>query len=96
MAKKPAEKVEFNYEGTNRGGAKVKGSIYALTDTLAKNSLRKQGINPLRVKKKPQPLFGGAKKITPARYRDLRPPDGNHDAGGCTAGTVLRNHRPGS
>jgi len=66
MAKKPAEKVEFNYEGTNRGGSKVKGTIYALSDTHAKSSLRKQGINPLRVRKKPQPLFGGAKKITPA------------------------------
>jgi len=53
-----AEKVEFTYEGTNRGGAKVKGEIYALSDTLAKNELRKQGINPLKVKKKPKPLFG--------------------------------------
>jgi type IV pilus assembly protein PilC len=66
MAKKPAEKVEFNYEGTNRGGTKVKGAIYALTVTLAKSGLRKQGINPLRVRKKPRPLFGGGKKITPS------------------------------
>jgi type IV pilus assembly protein PilC len=66
MAKKPAEKVEFNYEGTNRGGTKVKGTIYALTDTLAKSGLRKQGINPLKVRKKPKPLFGGGKAITPA------------------------------
>ena len=66
MAKKPAEKVEFNYEGPNRGGTRVKGTIYALSDTHAKSSLRKQGINPLKVRKKPQPLFGGAKKITPA------------------------------
>ena len=58
-----AEKVEFSYEGTNRGGNKVKGEIYALNDTLAKNELRKQGINPLKVKKKPKPLFGGAAKI---------------------------------
>jgi len=57
-----AEKVEFNYEGTNRGGAKVKGAIFALSDTLAKNELRKQGINPIKVKKKPKDLFGGAKK----------------------------------
>ncbi len=60
-----AEKVEFTYEGTNRGGQKVKGEIFALSDALAKNELRKQGINPLRVKKKPKPLFGGAKKILP-------------------------------
>jgi type IV pilus assembly protein PilC len=61
-----AEKVEFIYEGTNRGGAKVKGEIFALSDALAKNELRKQGINPLKVKKKPKPLFGGAAKIEPS------------------------------
>ncbi len=61
-----AEKIEFTYEGTNRGGSKVKGEIYALSDTLAKNELRKQGINPLKVKKKPKPLFGGAAKIKAA------------------------------
>ena len=61
-----AEKVEFTYEGTNRSGTKVKGDIFALTDTLAKNELRKQGINPIKVKKKPQPLFGGAKPPEPA------------------------------
>lgn len=61
-----AEKVEFLYEGTNRGGTKVKGEIFALSDALAKNELRKQGINPLKVKKKPKSLFGGAAKITPS------------------------------
>ena len=61
-----AEKVEFTYEGTNRGGTKVKGDIFALSDTLAKNELRKQGINPIKVKKKPKPLFGGAAKPEPA------------------------------
>lgn len=67
MAKKAAaEKIEFNYEGTNRGGTKVKGEIYALSDALAKNELRKQGINPLKVKKKPKPLLGGAQKINPS------------------------------
>ena len=64
--KAAAEKIEFTYEGTNRAGQKVKGEIFAISDALAKNDLRKQGINPLRVKKKPKPLFGGAKKIIPA------------------------------
>ena len=61
-----AEKIEFLYEGTNRGGAKVKGEIFALSDAMAKNELRKQGINPLKVKKKPKALFGSADKIKPA------------------------------
>ncbi len=72
-----AEKVEFTYEGTNRGGTKVKGDIFALSDTLAKNELRKQGINPIKVKKKPKPLFGGAKKpeppISPYSHARLQP-----------------------
>ena len=38
----------------------------ALNDALAKGYLRKQGINPLRIKKKPQPLFGRKAKIKPA------------------------------
>jgi len=63
--KKVAEKVEFTYEGTNRGGTKVKGEVFALSDALAKGELRKQGINPMKVRKKPQPLFGGQAKITP-------------------------------
>ena len=66
MAKKTAEKIEFTYEGTSRAGTKVKGEIYALSETIAKSELRKQGINPIKVRKKPQPLFGGAAKITPA------------------------------
>jgi len=65
MAKKPAEKIEFTYEGTDRKGTRVKGEIFALNDTLAKGALRKQGINPIRVKKKPQSLFGGQAKIKP-------------------------------
>ncbi len=64
---KAAEKIEFMYEGTNRSGEKVKGEVMALNDTLARGDLRKMGINPLRVKKKPKPLFGGGeKKILPA------------------------------
>ena len=61
-----AEKIEFRYEGTNRGGNKVKGEIFALSDTLAKSELRKQGINPIKVKKKPRALFGGVAKIEAA------------------------------
>ena len=66
MAKKPVEKIEFTYQGTDRKGKRVTGEIFALNETLAKGALRKQGINPLRIKKKPQPLFGGNAKIKPA------------------------------
>ena len=64
MAKKPAEKIEFLYEGTDRGGKKVKGEVFSLNESLAKGELRKMGVNPLRLKKKPKPLFGRKPKIT--------------------------------
>jgi type IV pilus assembly protein PilC len=35
------------------------------SDAFVKATLRRQGINPGKVKKKPKPLFGGTKKITP-------------------------------
>jgi type IV pilus assembly protein PilC len=66
MAKKPVEKIEFLYEGTDRNGKKLKGDIFALNEALAKGELRKQGINPIRLRKKPKPLFGGKQKILPA------------------------------
>jgi type IV pilus assembly protein PilC len=66
MAKKAAEKVEFTYEGISRAGTKLKGEVYALSETLAKSQLRKQGVNPIKVRKKPQPLFGSVAKVKPS------------------------------
>lgn len=63
--KKAAKKIQFVWEGVNRQGHKIKGEESALSVDLVKASLRKQGVTPKKVKKKPQPLFGGAKKITP-------------------------------
>jgi len=65
MAKKAAKKVQYVWEGVNKQGHKIKGEETALSIDLVKTSLRKQGITPKKVRKKPQPLFGGAKKITP-------------------------------
>ena len=67
MAKKAAKKIQFVWEGVNRQGHKIKGEESALSADLVKAALRKQGVTPKKVRKKPQPLFGGgAKKITPA------------------------------
>ena len=65
MAKKAAKKIQFVWEGTNKQGHKIKGEETALSIDLVKANLRKQGITPKKVRKKTQPLFGGAKKITP-------------------------------
>lgn len=66
MAAKPLQNSTFVWEGTDRKGAKVKGEISAQDPALAKAQLRKQGINPLKVKKKAGSLLGGkGKKIKP-------------------------------
>ena len=65
MAQK-AEKIQaFVWEGKDRKGNKSKGEVSGTNLALVKAQLRKQGIIPNKVKKKPKPLFGGSKKITP-------------------------------
>ena len=57
--------VMFQWQGTDKTGKKVKGEMSGSTDALIKATLRRQGINPTKVKKKPKALFyGGGKKIT--------------------------------
>ncbi|NMT65209.1 type II secretion system F family protein [Marinobacter orientalis] len=61
-----AEKLQaFVWEGKDRKGNKSKGELNGTNLALVKAQLRKQGIIPDKVKKKPKPLFGGSKKITP-------------------------------
>ena len=55
----------FVWEGVDRKGTRVKGEASASNEILLKADLRRQGINPLKVKKKPKPLFSGGKKIIP-------------------------------
>jgi type IV pilus assembly protein PilC len=63
------DKLEiFRWEGVDKRGQKIKGEQAAKTPALVKAELRKQGINPKVVKKKPKSLFssGGKKSIKPA------------------------------
>ncbi|SFM49616.1 type II secretion system protein F (GspF) [Ectothiorhodospira mobilis] len=55
----------FIWEGVDKKGVRVKGETSATSENLAKAELRRQGINPLKIRKKPKPLFGAKKKITP-------------------------------
>jgi type IV pilus assembly protein PilC len=56
----------FIWEGVDKRGSRVKGEIQAASEAQAKAELRRQGINPLKARKKPKPLFGAKKKkITP-------------------------------
>lgn len=57
----------FVWEGTDKSGKRVKGEMSGQSDALVKANLRRQGVNPLKVKKKPKSLFNksGKSKITP-------------------------------
>lgn len=65
MATQTAQTV-YNWQGTDRNGIKSKGEMPGSSQALVKAQLRKQGINPIRVKRKGRQLFGPAKlKIKP-------------------------------
>ena len=57
-----ASSITFLWEGMDRKGSKVKGESQANSEILLKADLRRQGINPTKVKKKPKPLFGSSGK----------------------------------
>ncbi|MGB5833323.1 MAG: type II secretion system F family protein [Thiohalocapsa sp.] len=68
-AKKAKPKAEqanvFVWEGVDRRGNRVKGDLRAASVALVRADLRRQGVNPLKVRKKAKPLFGARKrKIT--------------------------------
>ncbi|MBQ0746682.1 MAG: type II secretion system F family protein [Marinobacter sp.] len=65
MAEKAHKLESYIWEGKDRRGNKSKGELTGSNLALVKAQLRKQGIIPDKVKKKPKPLFGGSKKITP-------------------------------
>ena len=60
MATTQAEQIVFLWQGRDKRGVKLKGQQVATSPNLVRADLRRQGINPITVKKKPKPLFGGA------------------------------------
>jgi type IV pilus assembly protein PilC len=68
MAEKAQKLDVFTWEGTKKGGERIKGEVRGRSAALVKADLRRQGIVPAKVKKKPKELalFGsGKKKIIP-------------------------------
>ena len=60
MATKQLEQSVFLWQGRDKRGSKLKGQQIATNPNLVRAELRRQGINPISVKKRPKPLFGGA------------------------------------
>jgi type IV pilus assembly protein PilC len=61
MAQSLTEKQTFIWEGTDRRGARLKGKTEALNESMMRVTLRKQGINPIRVRKQ-STLFATRKR----------------------------------
>ncbi len=63
----PAKADMYVWEGTDKTGKRAKGEMTGQSEALVKAVLRRQGIKPLKVKKKSKPLLGGGEggKITP-------------------------------
>ncbi|MEQ8234904.1 MAG: type II secretion system F family protein [Gammaproteobacteria bacterium] len=59
MAEAAVKSSMFVWEGVDKNGKRVKGEMSGQNDALIKAQLRRQGVNPLKVKKKPKPLLGG-------------------------------------
>lgn len=55
--------ITFLWQGKNRAGTFVAGESQALNELLMRADLRRQGVTPIRVRKKPRPLLG-PRKIT--------------------------------
>ncbi|MEX2482107.1 MAG: type II secretion system F family protein [Gammaproteobacteria bacterium] len=60
MAQAAIKTDMFAWEGVDKNGKRVKGEMSGQNDALIKAQLRRQGVNPLKVKKKPKPLFGAS------------------------------------
>ncbi|MDH1730694.1 type II secretion system F family protein [Pseudomonas chengduensis] len=65
MAEKALKTSAFKWEGKDRRGAVVSGVINGQSPALIKAQLRKQGINPTKVRKQSSLSFGTGKKIKP-------------------------------
>ncbi|WP_191486203.1 type II secretion system F family protein [Pseudomonas sp. FEN] len=66
MATKAAVKVSvYAWEGTDKRGAKMTGELSGHNPALIKAQLRKQGINPGKVRRKSSSIFSKGKRIKP-------------------------------
>lgn len=65
MANKAVKVSVYTWEGVDRKGTKVSGELSGHSLPLIKAQLRKQGVNPTKVRKKSVSLFSKGKKIKP-------------------------------
>lgn len=62
---KVAKPAMYAWEGLDKKGVKISGELAGHNPALIKAQLRRQGINPLKVRKKSISIFSAGKKIKP-------------------------------
>lgn len=62
---KMAKPAMYSWEGLDKKGVKISGELAGHNPALIKAQLRRQGINPLKVRKKSISIFSAGKKIKP-------------------------------
>ncbi len=68
MAKQlKSQQDTFQWVGVSSRGKKLEGELSSTSVALVKAQLRKQGITPSKVKRKPKALFGSDKKKITAK-----------------------------
>lgn len=65
MATKAVKVSVYSWEGIDRKGAKIVGELSGHNPALIKAQLRKQGVTPIKVRKKSVSIFSAGKKIKP-------------------------------
>ncbi|MHA6791015.1 type II secretion system F family protein [Pseudomonas bijieensis] len=65
MAVKAVKTDVYTWEGKDRKGTKMTGELTGQSPALVKAQLRKQGINPQKVRKKSTSIFSKGKRIKP-------------------------------
>jgi type IV pilus assembly protein PilC len=65
MAPPPKLKIKtflYSWEGTDKRGSRITGESSATNIAMVRADLRRQGINPLKIRKKAKPFFSASKK----------------------------------
>jgi type IV pilus assembly protein PilC len=62
MMERAIKQEIFLWEGLDKSGKRVKGEMPGNSDSLIRANLRRQGVKPTKIKKKPKPLLGGLGK----------------------------------
>jgi type IV pilus assembly protein PilC len=65
MAPPPKSNIKtflYSWEGTDKRGSRITGETNATNVAMVRADLRRQGINPLKIRKKARPLFSAKKK----------------------------------